>query len=239
VKISPSFETLAILTLVFSLASLPGLSFARADLTPTSFTTPLTQWWPAGPSADQIRYQFYSDTISESNALCVNQPSTCIPQIDLTDVPGPGVSSTDARFWVTPITPSNDRVEVDFNLASSFFGVTFCNGADLIAAGSTCNDGPGDSPITATCPGTIYKIGSAGDCSMAGTAIRQGIAHLIDKQAYVANVLQGQGFALDDPIAPAQSLPHSGLPAAPLHRTARRLFSRCGLEFPRQPSICV
>ena len=106
-------------------------------------------------------------------------------------------------------------VQVDFNLANSFFGVTFCNGADGVTAGSTCNDGPGGTPVTATCSGTIYRIGSALDCSRAGIAIRQAIAHLIDRQAFVTNVLQGQGFALDNPIAPAQTLPHSSLPVGP------------------------
>jgi hypothetical protein len=220
VKISETLGALALFILAFSLVGLSGLSPAHAEqFTPPSGTTALTQWWPSGPSADAIRFQYYTGTtgdVNEYNAMCFNQPSTCTPQIDLTDVQIPSSYSPVSyppNSWVTPITPGWDMEAVSFNLANSFFGIEFCNGADGVTNSSTCPDGPGATAIPATCPGTIYKT-STGllDCTLAGIAIRQGIAHLIDKQGYVSNVLQGNGYATDNPISGSQSLPHSGLP---------------------------
>jgi hypothetical protein len=173
-------------------------------------------WIGSGPAADTLRLQYYTgltgDT-NEYNALCFAQAAGCTPTIDLTDVqiPTSEVNPTninDPRFYVTPESPAFDFVHADFNLANSFFGVEFCNGADGITAGASCPDGLGATSIPATCPN--MPAPHTGNCSFAGISIRQGIAHLIDKAAYVTNVLQNHGVALDNALAAAQNTLHSG-----------------------------
>jgi hypothetical protein len=213
-----AIQLLSTFVLTLSLAVVPGTLAANGTVVSTPGTNPSTQWIGSGPAADVLRLQYYTGLtgdVNEYNALCFAQPTTCSPQIDLTDVkvPTSEVSSTninDPRFYVTPESPAFDFERVDFNLANSFFGVTFCNGADGVTNSSSCPDGPGATPITATCPRTIYTIGSALDCSEAGIAIRQGIAHLIDKAAYVSDVLLNHGVAIDNVLAAAQNTLHSG-----------------------------
>ena len=194
---------------------LPGTIKANAFITPTPSVTPNTQYVGSGPFSNVLRMQFYpgvTGDVNEYNALCFAQPTSCVPQIDLTDVQIPTSEITsanlaDSRFYVTPETPAFDYVHMDFNLANSFYGVTFCNGADGITPASTCPDGPGGTPIPATCPNIKAPVTN---CSQAGIAIRQGIAHIIDKASYVTNVVAGHGAAIDNVLAPAQKVIHSG-----------------------------
>jgi hypothetical protein len=217
-----TIQLLTIFVTTLSLAVVPGTMAANATIVSTPGTNPNTQWIGSGPAADTIRLQYYTgltgDT-NEYNALCFAQPTTCNPQIDLTDVqvPTSEVSPTnnnDPRFYVTPESPAFDFEHVDFNLANSFFGVEFCNGADGITIASTCPDGIGASAIPATCPN--MPAPHTGDCTFAGISIRQGVAHLIDKAAYVSNVLLNHGVAIDNVLAAAQNTLHSGQNFNPL-----------------------
>ncbi|TMI13986.1 hypothetical protein E6H33_09395 [Candidatus Bathyarchaeota archaeon] len=213
---------LALFVLTLSVTSLPGLVYG--DPVPTNGTTPATQWVPAGPASSVIRYQMYTSDSDELNAMCVGQPSTCVPALDIPDVPIPGsalspasgctanCAISDARFWVTNPTQQLGQLQVDFNHAATFWGVTFCNGKDGVTAGAVvCPDAPGGGNIAATCPGAT----PANDCTKAAINIRQGISSLIDKVAVtIADIgAIGPGAApMDNPLTPASNVLHSGYP---------------------------
>src|SRR2546427_3722139 len=74
--------------LTFSVTTLPGIAYG--DPIPTCVNLPcypLTRWVPAGPASDTIRYQFYASDVDELSAMCVGQAASCIPALDLSDVP--------------------------------------------------------------------------------------------------------------------------------------------------------
>jgi hypothetical protein len=224
-KLKPIMFLMAFFVLSSSVTTLPGLVYGdQIPTCPKLPCYPLTSWVPAGPASDTIRYQMYASDVIESNAMCVGQPITCVPQIDLSDIPIPGYALSpaagcaancaisDPRLWVTTPTQQLGMLEVDFNHASTFWGVTFCNGRDGVLAGVTqCFDGPGGSPITATCP----NANPANDCTAAAINIRQGIASLIDKVAFtIADIGSiGPGAAsMDNALTPASNVLHSGYP---------------------------
>jgi hypothetical protein len=217
---------MAFFLLTSSVATLP--EFVSGDpigcVKDPCFLGPNVQWVPAGPASDTIRYQMYVSDVAELNAMCVGQPSTCVPQLDLSDVPvygsalSPAAGCTsncaisDPRFWVTDPTQQLGMLDVDFNHASTFWGVTFCNGRDGVIAGVTqCFDGAGGSPITATCPNAT----PVNDCTAAAINIRQGIASLIDKIAFTmadAAFIGPGATPMDNPLTPASNVLHSGYP---------------------------
>ncbi len=215
---------MAFFLLTSSVATLPEIAYGDpvACVKAPCLLGPNVQWVPAGPASDTIRYQMYASDFDELNAMCVGQPSTCVPQIDLSDDPIPGsalspasgctsnCAISDPRFWVTDPTQQLGMVEVDFNHANTFWGVTFCNGRDGVIAGVTqCFDGPGGTPIIASCP----NASPANDCTMAAINIRQGIASLIDKVAFTVADINSIGpgaTPMDNPLTPASNVLHSG-----------------------------
>jgi hypothetical protein len=213
---------LALFVLTLSVTSLPGL--VNGDPVPTNGTSPATQWIPAGPASDTIRFQMYGSDSLELNAMCVGQASTCVPQLDLSDVPIPGSALStasgctancainDPRFWVTSATPQLGQLQIDFNHAATFWGVTFCNGQDLVTAGAVvCPDAPGGGNIAATCPGAT----PANDCTTAARNVRQGMAALIDKVAFTIadeGNIGPNAIPMDNPLTPASNVLHSGYP---------------------------
>jgi hypothetical protein len=173
---------LALRVLTLSVTALPTL--VHGDTWPSPFGgTPATQWSPSGPSADKIFYSFFDSDTSELNAMCVGQPSGCTPSIDLTDIPLPGsdlqaagcvpnaatnggCAENDPRFWITTATPQLGMLQIDFNPASTLWGITFCNGRDGVVARVTqCLDGVAGAPITASCPNVPAP--HTGDCTWA------------------------------------------------------------------------
>ena len=213
---------LVIFVLLLSTTSLPGLVYG--DPVPTNGTSPATQWVPAGPASDTIRYQMYTSDSAELNAMCVGQVSTCVPQLDLSDVPIPGsalspasgctanCAITDSRFWVTAPTQQLGQLQVDFNLANTFWGITFCNGKDGVTLGAVvCPDAPGGGNIAANCA----HANPANDCTTAAINIRQGIASLIDKVAFTVadeGSIGPNAAPMDNPLTPASNVLHSGYP---------------------------
>jgi hypothetical protein len=216
---------LSLFVLVLSITSLPVLVYG--DPVPTNGTTPATQWVPAGPASNIIRYQFYTSDADELSAMCVGQAPGCVPALDLSDVPIGGndlspasgcvPSSThvcaisDPRFWVTAPTIQLGQLQLDINNAASFWGITFCNGHDGVTAGSTnnCPSGAAGANIAATCPGAT----PANDCSKAAINVRQGFASLIDKVAFTIadkGAIGPGAAAMDNPLTPASATLHSG-----------------------------
>src|SRR5467141_4138074 len=187
---------ITIFALSLSLSAVPRA--VSATLPPGNGTTPATEWVPAGPASDVIRSQFYASDADELSAMCVGQAPSCVPALDLSDVPIGGndlspasgcvPSSThvcalqDPRFWVTAPTIQLGQLQLDVNNAATFWGITFCNGQDGVIAGATnnCPSGPSGSNVVATCPGAT----PTGDCTRAAIHVRQGFASLIDKVAF-------------------------------------------------------
>ncbi len=208
------------------MAIVPAILSAHATIVSTPGSSPDTLWTGSGPASDTLRLQYYTgltgDT-NEYNALCYDTAGghgCSSPLIDLTDVQIPTsmnnpTNNNNAQFYTTPSSPGLDWEHADFNLANSFFGVEFCNASDGVVAGSACPLATYAGPITATCPGTIYHSGSSLDCTKAGIALRQGVAHLLDKAGYVSTVLQNFGAPIDNVLAPAQTTLHSGLDFGP------------------------
>jgi len=221
---------LALLVLTLSVTALP--SIVHGDYPPPSNgTTPQTQWVPSGPAADKIFYSFFDSDTSELNAMCVGQPIGCTPSVDLTDVPLPGsdlqsagcvpnpsvnggCAENDPRFWTTTPTEQLGMLQVDFNHASTLWGVTFCNGRDGVTAGvTTCSDLVGGASVTASCPNVPAP--HAGDCTWAALNIRQGIAALINCAVFVIDDTPAIGpnaVCMDNPTTPASNALHSGYP---------------------------
>jgi len=214
---------LVVFVLILSIVGFHGI--ALGEPVQSNGTTPLTQWVPAGPVSDTIRYSIFASDAAELASMCVGQAPCCIPSLDLSDVPVSGnelspasgcipspthvCALNDPRFWVTAPTLQLGELELDFNHASTFWGITFCNGQDNVIAGQlVCPDGPGAGLIAATCPNA-----PGSDCTTAAIHVRQGIASLIDKQAFtIANLgAIGPGAVpMDNPMTPASSILHSG-----------------------------
>jgi len=217
-----TIQLISIFIASISMAIVPSILAANATIVPTPGSSPDTLWIGSGPASDVLRLQYYTGLTgdeNEYNALCfdVDHGLGCAnPLIDLTDVQIPTSMDTPTntgnnQFYVTPQSPGLDWEHADFNLYNSFFGVEFCNASDGVVEGSACPLATYASPITATCPGTIYKNGGLNDCSKAGIAVRQAVAHLLDKVQYVSVVLQNFGAPVDNVLAPAQTTLHSGL----------------------------
>ncbi len=106
-------------------------------------------------------------------------------QLDLTDSPAPSsIQPTiqgDPRFYLIAPNAEFGMFDIDFNHAATMFNIPGTYGAD----------GP-----TATTQAIHF---------------RQGIAHLIDKNAFIANVLGGKAQTIDNPLPPGQGVLHSGL----------------------------
>ncbi len=106
-------------------------------------------------------------------------------QLDLTDWPAPkAIRPTilgDPRFYLTDPNSEFGMFDIDFNHAATFFNIAGTYGVDGNAA------------------------------TTAAIHIRQGIAHLIDKNTFIANVLGGRALAIDNPLPPGQGVLHSGL----------------------------
>src|SRR6266566_1816064 len=176
-----TIQLLSIFIATISMAVVPAILSANATIVNTPGTSPNTLWIGSGPASDSLQLHYYSSEIDEYNALCfdVDHGLGCAnPSIDLTDVPIPpfmynAANYNNPQFYVTPLSPIFDFDHVDFNLANSFFGVEFCNGANGVTSASTCPDGPGATPIPATCPGTTYHSAiGAPDCTAAAIALR-------------------------------------------------------------------
>src|SRR2546428_7108962 len=218
---------MVIFVLTLSTSTVPGLipGLAHGDPVPSNGNTPLTQWVPAGPASDIIRYQFYASDADELSFMCVGQAPSCVPALDISDVPVDGndlspasgcvpspthvCALQDPRFWVTAPTIQLGELQLDINNAATFWGITFCNGQDGVIAGAVvCPDAPGAGNIAATCPNA-----PGGDCSKAAIHVRQGIASLIDKVALTIadKGAIGPGAAtMDNPLTPASAVLHSG-----------------------------
>src|SRR2546422_7306729 len=159
--------------------------------------------------------------------MCVGQAASCIPALDLSDVPigGNDLSAAsgcvtspthvfaygDPRLWVTYPTNQLNQLQLDINNGATFWGITFCMGHDNVIDGSSnnCPSGVGGANIAATCPGAT----PAGDCTRAAIHVRQGFASLIDKVAFTIadkGAIGPGAAALDNPLTPASSVLHSG-----------------------------
>src|SRR2546425_11010813 len=123
-------KNVGLLTIVFvltlALSSAPRA--VSATLPPSNGTTPATEWVPAGPASDNIRYQFYVNDADELSAMCVGQAPSCVPALDLSDVPIGGndlsqasgcvpspthvCATDDPRFWVTSPTIQQGQLEL-------------------------------------------------------------------------------------------------------------------------------
>ncbi|TMI06359.1 hypothetical protein E6H34_11100, partial [Candidatus Bathyarchaeota archaeon] len=239
---------LALLVLTLSVTSLPAL--VHGDTWPSTFgATPATQWNPAGPAADKIFFSFFDSDTSELNAMCIGQPIGCTPSVDLTDVPLPGsdlqsagcvpnpsvnggCAENDPRFWITTATPQLGMLQIDFNHASTLWGVTFCNGRDGVTAGvTTCSDLVGGASVTASCPNVPAP--HTGDCTWAALNIRQGIAALINCAVFVIDDTPAIGpnaVCMDNPTTPASGALHSGYPNDihnPISPASGTVFTSC------------
>ncbi len=110
-------------------------------------------------------------------------------QLDLTDWPAPSSTQPtlqgDPRFYLTAPNAGFEMFDIDFNHAATLFNIAGTYGADGLTA-------------------TTQAIN-----------IRQGIAHLIDKNAFIANVLGGKAQTIDNPLPPGQDVLHSGLDLTP------------------------
>jgi ABC-type transport system substrate-binding protein len=90
--------------------------------------------------------------------------------------------STDSRFAVTSPNSELGEFELQFNHAVTFFGIPFNFGSD-------------SDPVAAA----------------KAQNFRQGVAHLIDKQTFVSNVLGGLATAIDNFLPPGEGVLHTGL----------------------------
>src|SRR5256712_3847767 len=216
---------ITILVLTLTVIAVPGA--VSATLPPSNGTTPATEWFLPAPASDNIRYQIYANDAAELSDMCVGQAPSCVPALDLSDVPIGGndlsqasgcvpspthvCATDDPRFWVTSPTIQQGQLELDINNAATFWGITFCMGHDGVIDGSSnnCPSGVGGANIAATCPGAT----PAGDCTRAAIHVRQGFASLIDKVAFTIadkGAIGPGAAALDNALTPASSVLHSG-----------------------------
>ncbi len=122
-----SIRLLAIFVLVLSIAAFPGIgsrlgvNTVRGDFINPRIQ-PITQFVPAGPAADKLQIQVYTDELVEFAAA-----SATPPQLDLTDwtLPTSFINSfgADSRFWVTQPNAEFGMFDIDFNHANTFFGI--------------------------------------------------------------------------------------------------------------------
>ena len=227
-----TIRILVVFALSLSLATLLGIGPyspeilpVRGDAAPPAGANALTFFTPSGPSSDKILYNVFTDVTAEIASFQAGQ-------VDLTDTPLPASSipviCSSTSFYCTGlpfcakdpcfnVPPDSElgMAEIDFNHANSFFGITDCFGQDGINTGSQCTVPTGASPPgyplkTATCPANANP---PNNCTAAMINFRQGVAYILDKNALV-NISSLGGFAspLDNPLSPAQTQPHSGLP---------------------------
>jgi YVTN family beta-propeller protein len=127
--------------------SLPSVPLAHANVAPTE------HWYPSGPFMDTEVVSIFSDETAEFNALQTGA-------IDLTDWPLPpsliSPLTQSSSFYVTSPISATDYFELQFMMASTYWGCSFNFGV----------------PLTASSNG--LSVNCAQD-------IRQGIAHLIDR----------------------------------------------------------
>ncbi|HZY93700.1 MAG TPA: hypothetical protein VFE98_02430 [Candidatus Bathyarchaeia archaeon] len=139
---------------------------------------------------DKILISTYSSETAEWNDLRGNNLDLTDWTLGPTDLPNPCPSPPpipvpllcDTRFYVTAAVAGYNMFGIDFNNANNFFGINFGSG----------RDGSSDSLRA------IY--------------FRQGVAHLVDKAAFISKVLSGLGQAMDNPLPPGQGISHSGQP---------------------------
>ena len=142
----------------------------------------LNGWSPYGPRMKNLLIKVYGDTVGESNAFGTMNPSDGLDVIDSPISPGT-VSSIcgSSSYLCPPAAGSLDLFGLDFNFASASSGHTTFFGCD-------------------------FSDKTVQSC---GTNIRQGVAHLIDKQAFINNVQSGYGDVADCFAAKVQNLPCS------------------------------
>ena len=174
---------------------------ARANVAPSS------RWVPAGPMEDKLQLSIFTDQTAEFT--CLQQTPPCV---DLTDSPlTPAIVpllTGNPNYLVTSPVAEHGYYELEFNLANNYWGVSMNFGND---------------PSHATC------VSNPATSACAGLNIRQGIAHLLDKNVFVSNdpTIAGRSIAIDNPV-PSDN---GGLPGA----------LPCGWDilFPQSGSNCV
>jgi len=110
-KLKSIMLLMAFFLLTSSVATLPEIAYGDpvACVKAPCLLGPNVQWVPAGPASDTIRYQMYASDFDELNAMCVGQPSTCVPQIDLSDDPIPGSALSPASGCTSNCAISDPR----------------------------------------------------------------------------------------------------------------------------------
>ncbi|HZY93312.1 MAG TPA: hypothetical protein VFE98_00415 [Candidatus Bathyarchaeia archaeon] len=192
-----TIRLLVIFVLTLSMASVSGLTLGlapavhpvRADPAPPAPSDPTTQWSPAGPMVDKLLINTYADEFAEWTDLKANPPNLDLTDWALTptDLPSPCPTPStailcDSRFYVTAPVANFGLFGLNFNHANTFFGINFASGSD-------------------TSPQATQAIN-----------FRQGVAHLVDRAAFISKVLGGFGSTMDNPLPPGQGVSHSGLP---------------------------
>ena len=182
--------TLSMVSFSGSIRIAPALHLVHADLAPPAPSSLVTQWAPAGAMEDKILITTYSDEGSEFSALKANTLDLTDWTLSAADVPsscptGSSAILCDSRFYVTDKIAGYGMFGVDFNEANTFFGINFGYAKD-------------------TSPDSLRAIN-----------FRQGVAHLISRQDVVTSQFGSLGQAMDNPLPPGQSFPHSGLPSDP------------------------
>jgi hypothetical protein len=138
---------------------------------------------------DTLTVKVFSDEPSELTDI-----QSATPSIDIADPPlTPGVISnfqTNPNLYITDPVAVHTHFDIVFHLGNNFWGVSMNFGNDPSHA--TCKTNPASS-------------------SCAGLNIRQGIAHLIDRNAFATSdpSIAG-GAAIDSPIQKS----NGGLPSA-------------------------
>ncbi|HVH15286.1 MAG TPA: ABC transporter substrate-binding protein [Candidatus Angelobacter sp.] len=217
--VATSIKLLLLFSISFSLAGLlgalashfpllPQMNLARANPAPT------TTWVPAGPAMDTEKASIFTGFNAELLNLITpggGKPGT----IDLTDQ---GLSSgllnclqngvgcpagvNPAQFSVTSPITEQGYFELQFDLSNNFWGVPFSFGND-----AGCAAGSVRYSLTLSDPKASSTSGLTTACP--GVSIRQGLAHLIDKNILAATATNcvGSCTPVDNPVPPNNGLP--------------------------------
>lgn len=149
---------------------------------PVQATHQTDPWRPYGPHIQQILVSVFGAESAEFAAFENGD-------LDLTDWPvfasKEPIYAADSNFHLTPGVAEFGFFDVEFNLAQSFWGISFQENR-----GSDGFDSPSTKQPT-----------------QAGLEIRKAFAHLIDKESFIADSsLQGRGERIDSPVPTAQGL---------------------------------
>jgi hypothetical protein len=218
-KTTDSIRLLFVFAMSLSLVGISGQLAGDANVFPhvnlaLANPAPATNWIPAGPAMDTEKASIFTTTDAELASLITSGGGKA-GSIDLTDealtpilvqcfqtgsgCPA-GVDFT--NFSVTSPIPEHGYYELQFDLSNNFWGVPFNFGND-----ATCTAGSVSYSLTLSDPRTSSTTSLTTPCQ--GVSIRQGIAHLLDKNLFAATAINcaGRCVALDNPVPLGEGLP--------------------------------